>query len=142
MNRRNFLKRCSILPFVGSLSAVAKTGVSVVRSGTRPATKEEVDEFDLFTGYRTKKPSLHCEICYEDCPLFLQCHGVDKGLDEAFCYGGKLFRVYDRDGVKVLILRIRPWETHTMLDRGQYENYEFRLRVCEKMIKFLENKQV
>jgi len=27
-NRRGFLKRCSILPFVGSLAAVAKAGVS------------------------------------------------------------------------------------------------------------------
>lgn len=28
MNRRSFLKRCSILPFVGSLAAVAKAGAS------------------------------------------------------------------------------------------------------------------
>ena len=82
MNRRNFLKSigkiCAVLPFVGSSSAVAKTGASEVRSGTRPATEEDVDEFDLFTGYRTKKPSSHCEICYEDCPHFLQCHGYDS----------------------------------------------------------------
>ena len=28
MNRRNFLKRCSLIPFVGSLAIVAKTGAS------------------------------------------------------------------------------------------------------------------
>ncbi len=28
MNRRNFLKRCSLLPFVGSLAAVGKAGAS------------------------------------------------------------------------------------------------------------------
>ena len=43
MNRRNFLKSigkiCAVLPFVGSSSAVAKTGAPEVRSGTRPSTE-------------------------------------------------------------------------------------------------------
>ena len=33
MNRRNFLKRCSILPFVGSLFAVGDSGASESKSG-------------------------------------------------------------------------------------------------------------
>ena len=45
MNRRNFLKRCSLLPFVGGLAAVAKAGASDKRSGTRLATKEEIEKF-------------------------------------------------------------------------------------------------
>ncbi|KKN27243.1 hypothetical protein LCGC14_0866520 [marine sediment metagenome] len=55
MNRRNFLKRCSILPFVGSLAAVAKA--------------EATDG------------SLGCDPCYDDCPHYQQCYGSDTDCD-------------------------------------------------------------
>ncbi len=46
-NRRNFLKRCSLIPFVGSLAFVSKAGASEVKSGLSLAEliacKDELD---------------------------------------------------------------------------------------------------
>ena len=46
MNRRNFLKSCGLLPLAGALSIVVDSGASEGqrRSGTRLATKEEIEE--------------------------------------------------------------------------------------------------
>ncbi len=86
MNRRNFLKSigkvvagCVVLPMAGKTGASeAKPQLTVAKlmeaKKALDATIDNLDEFDLFTGYRTKKPSVHCEICDEDCPHFLQCH--------------------------------------------------------------------
>ncbi len=62
MNRRNFLKRCSILSFVGGLFAVAKTGVSEGQRRRVPTKAELLDV--LAEGLRKKydrQAQVECE---------------------------------------------------------------------------------
>ena len=89
MNRRNFLKRCSLIPFVGSLAAVAKAGASeglikqVEKAVNPPYIVNPTSDDDMESD---AKRNLHCEICYEDCPLFLQCHGYDSRYMDCLKY--------------------------------------------------------
>ncbi len=69
MNRRGFLKRCSLIPFVGSLAAVGKAGTSEGqrRSGTRLVTEAEKNKLcrwikiDDWNEYRRNSSSSHNE---------------------------------------------------------------------------------
>ncbi len=85
MNRRNFLKSigkvvagCAIVPSASEAKPQLTVAKLMEAKKALDATIDETDEFDLFTGYRTKKPSVHCEICDGDCPHFLQCHRYDS----------------------------------------------------------------
>lgn len=62
----------------------------------------------------------------------------DNGLKEAFCYGGKLFRVYNLGCYKILQLKHNKWINNVQIDSYQFLNREYRNMVCEAMLKSLE----
>ena len=87
MNRRNFLKSigkiCAVLPFVDSSSAVGDSGASEGKSKA-PMCATEVMERREEKGKLFRSKSTYCDICYEDCPHFLQCHGYDSRYIEKY----------------------------------------------------------
>jgi len=62
---------------------------------------------------------------------------IDDGLDEAFCYGGKLFRVYpdyfDKGFVRMR-LREDKREFNYVLTNEEYNNRQYRNCICEYML--------
>lgn len=62
---------------------------------------------------------------------------VDDGLDDAFCYGGKLFRVYpDYFDVGFVMMRLREnkKEFNYVLTNEEYRNRLYRNCICEYML--------
>ena len=67
----------------------------------------------------------------------------DDGLKEAFCYGGKLFRVfrgYMREKFTMIQLREGQWTNCRLLLNSDFENLQYRHWACESMLRKLERK--
>lgn len=124
MNRRNFLKRCSLIPFAGSLAAVAKTEAS-----------EDKPQLTLAKLMEAKK-ALDATVDENFLiPVDINLYNDYTGLDEAFCYGGKLFRVYPTNihGAKQMMLRRETAKVSCYMEDDDYYS-EWRNIQCEAMI--------
>ena len=134
MKRRQFLK--SVFGVVAGVVVVP----SVVKAKPKPKlwfrTEAEVAE-----ARKTKR----CKDCYRECRHYLKCQQYDvplstrpeDGLKEAFCYGGKLFRVfpgYFDEDFTMIQLRESKLELNYMLTNEEYNNYNDRNLTCEYML--------
>ncbi len=162
MNRRNFLKSigkiCAVLPFVGSSSAVAKTGASetksgcswkgklkcggqngtlclrcsygVKRSGTRPATKED------FQNALT-------EVVKER----LNNADTELGESRSFIYQGYYFTVQDIYDSELKYIALHPFfKIQGILSmfilNDQFDDLQRRDMFLDEMIRQWKEKQV
>ena len=121
MNRRNFFK--TVTGFVAGIfatSAIAKEKPKLTVAMLQKA-KKYLD-------------------AQEDCGDFLI--PVDDGLNDAFCYGGKLFRVYpdyfDKGFVRMR-LREGEREFNYVLTNKEYNNRQYRNCICEYMLAKFDN---
>jgi hypothetical protein len=123
MNRRNFFK--AVTGFVAGVFA------STAKSKEKPK--------DLCGGQNgTLCP--RCKFNDERSQLG-QLPEIDDGLKDAFCYGGKLFRVfrgYMHDDFTMIQLREGKWEKRHLLHNSEWANWKYRHRVCEYMLRCLE----
>lgn len=122
MNRRNFLKRCSILPFVGSLAAVAKSKA--------PMCATEVAERYRYFSLQDR-----------DIDIVI----MDEGFENAFVYGGKLFRVfpgYFDERYVMMSLREGRYENNRMIRKCEFDDMPTRCYLhCEIMLKDMEKEK-
>ncbi len=135
MNRRSFLKRCSILPFVGSLVVGASEGLTVAKV-QEIAKMLEAAELD-----GKIKLSLGCKE-FRDALNKVVKDKLEGGLDEAFCYGGRLFRVYDWRDYKVMQVRNKHLLIGHMLSHSEFYEWRYRYGICEEMLDSLGKHEV
>lgn len=137
MNRRSFFKKVGIV--LAGVVALPSKAVGRKRSGTRPATEDEIQNA-LNEVVKDKLCSGQNGTLCSRCKFNLDRIPVDEGLEEAFCYSGKLFRVYNLGCYKILQIRHDKWINRVPVDSRQFLNREYRDMVCEAMLKSLERK--
>ena len=133
-NRRNFLKSigkiCAVLPFMGNSPAVAKIEATGCKSDAELAlAKAKLKEFDEQVGrdFAENFPS--------------SVDSLEDGLKEAFCYGGKLFRVFPRyfdEGYVMMSIREGRYGNNRMITKFEFADIQFRHFNCEIMLKDME----